>query len=925
MGAYMSSEDAIKLLSENTEFSEEQLKVLEHKGGCCIVATAGAGKALVNGSKVLKLNNGGTFVNIEDLKPFDNIASIDGEISYVEGVFPQGKKEEHIVRFSDNTEVRCCSEHLWQVEDCIEGNSVLTTTEIMDKLSFGEEVVVPQIKTVKNYKGENVRDRLNRFLGMISGQFSIEDKTVIIKDFYGDRENLVETVRSLGMICKVNEDDSIEINNSMRSCYALNKVELKHVKRTVKEIIKTGKKVEMTCIKVSHKSGLFITDNFVVTHNTTLLTNLITKRILTGELEPDKLVATTFSLDGANEMNARLDIMFDKYGIPWAKKYAKVKTIHALCLQIMKELNLPCEVVTGLERYKLLVEALNMAGVKLDKEDIDEIDSLLGYQINRMLNDHDVVTSARYRLESVDEKTYTTIRQCYALLKKNKGVIDYEDMLFQTYYQLCASGRNDIRAYFQNKWKYFYIDEAQDTSLIQYRIMQALIMNPDNVMMIGDDDQSIYSWRGASPEVLLNVCCDYNIKKLYLSTNYRCKENVVNFSATGVKNNTLRENKQMLAHEKGGEIIFKHTKSNLYDSSVEICKMIQDLHDNQGIDYKDICVLSRYNQDLSILNCVLFNNGIYANIPKEARITYGKIFKDYVGLMDFVNGDNWFLDSSMLVLNGWKMFTYMNKSLSKIISNGLKSTGYDLVTMLECIVNDTCDDAVGRGMRNMLKYETRRDINEFIRIMAVGRSKEEQIKDLLLFYTEKAEWRFKGKHSARLLQSTYKLFRDMVQCYGFDEARKMLKNIELYEKGKIATLGSCVNLSTCHRSKGREWPVVILLADDNLSFPDLDYINTCKKNGVDISDIYSYIEEERRLHYVAKTRAKDKLILTFDKNDMSIFTTECLGYKYSNEDILYMSQFDERITKGPCGSGYKLVPDEEIEKVGVLIREKETE
>ena len=938
MGAYLSDEEPIKLLSEHTEFSDEQRKVLEHKGGCCIVATAGAGKALSNGSKVLCYDENGNFgayfKSIEDMKVGDCVQTISCGTSKVVGVFPQGKKKEYLVTFNDGTEVKCCIEHLWSLIETEDddltyvGNNikwckacngecrVVTTKDIINMLENGEEAEIPVMGTMSTFNMRSYVDRKGELECLAYDMVEFIDGIVVLRNCKNSALRIMELARSLGFICKYSElgNGTVEIYNSIITDMDILGYTPKRIKKTIVSVKETGKEVEMTCIKIADKSGLFVTDNFNVTHNTTLLTNLITKRILTGELEPDKLVATTFSLDGANEMNSRLEVMFDRYGISWAKKYVKIKTIHALCLQILKELNIPCNVITGLERYKMLLSALEMAGVKLEKEDIDELDSILGYQINRMMNDHDVVTSARYSLEDIDEPTYTSIRKCYALLKQQNGVIDYEDMLFQTYYQLYASGRADIRQYFQNKWKYFYIDEAQDTSLIQYRIMQALISDPNKIMMIGDDDQAIYSWRGASPEVLLNVCCDYNIKKLYLSTNYRCKENMVKFSAMGVKNNLVREKKEMLAYNKGGEIIFKQTKASLYDCSCSVAKLIKDMHDNDGIDYEDICVLARYNQDLSILNSVLFNNGIYTHIPKEAQITYGKLFKDFKGLIDFMCGDCWFLDSNSIILNGWKVVSYLNRKTAKIISNGMKSTGYDFITMIQCIQDDKCDDAVGYGIRSTLKFETKIDMAKILEMLHnPNNSKEEKAIEFLFHYTRLALWRFKGARSERLLKSTYQLFRDMIQTYGLEETRKMIKNIELYEKGQITSIGSCVNLSTCHRSKGREWPVVILLADDNYSFPSLNDIQACLENGVSKSEVYSWIEEERRLHYVAKTRAKDKLILAYDKDNLSLFTRECLGEEYSNEDIVNFAFRD---------AGLPNVDDEKLKKVGKIIYEE---
>lgn len=625
---------------------------------------------------------------------------------------------------------------------------------------------------------------------------------------------------------------------------------------------------------------------------TSLITSLIAKRTLTGEIDPMKLVATTFSVDGAKEMNDRIDIMLDRCGASWAKGHIKIKTIHALCKQILDEVGVCTKTVTGIKRYNMLLNAIKMAGVRLDKDDVDTLDSLLSYQMNRMLNDHSVVTSARYTLDDIDEATYTLIRQGYAQLKKDAGVIDFEDMLYKAYYVLCLSGRQDILEYFKNKWQYFFIDEAQDTSLIQYKIMQALISDKDKLMMVGDDDQAIYSWRGASPEILLGVCCDYDIKKMFLSTNYRCGRNIVEFSANGVKNNTIREDKDMLAYNSGGSIEFIKTKRSLLDISRCVADKIEELANN-GYRYDEICVLSRYNQDLSVLNSILFDRGIYTTIPKEATITYGKCFNDLKGIVDFVNREPWFLDTTSIDTNGYKMFQYMNKQLAKLIVNCMKSTNMDIYDVLKYLsYRDECSELsessklLISSIRSRMKYETLSDINTVFDIIDSNGTQEDKVCKLIGHYKILAEWRFKGEWSDRLLEGCCDFFKMMISKYGISDGIKRIKNIEIYEKGGIASIGGKVTLSTCHRSKGREWRVVILMCDDNTTFPSFGMINNMDTKCVSMDDMINWIEEERRLHYVAKTRAKEKLYLACNEDEVSVFTRECFGLIETNNDII---------------------------------------
>ena len=640
---------------------------------------------------------------------------------------------------------------------------------------------------------------------------------------------------------------------------------------------------------------------------TSVVTSLIAKRILTGELDPTKLVATTFSVDGAGEMDARLDILLQKMGIGWASKYTKIKTIHALCKEILDTYNVPTSVVNGLDKYKMLSNAIADAGLKLEHEDIETLGNMFGYQINKMLTDHQVVTSAEYTLDEVDEQAYTAVRVNYSLAKKAYNVIDFDDMLYKTYWLLCKADRPDIVAYFRNKWEYFFIDEAQDMSAIQYEIMKALISNPNKAIFVGDDDQSIYKWRGSSPDILLNVSVDLGIKKMLLSTNYRCKEKIVKFAELGISNNTIREPKEMKAHQKGGVVVLKATKGRgLLANTITVANAIKDIKAS-GERLDDICVLCRYNQDLSLLNGLLFTEGMYCNIPNEAKMINGKLFKDIKGVVDLVT-DDWFMSSSTIVLNGWKLITYLSKANAKMLGNCMKNNNIsfkELLALISSGSNSSCEmaklDNVSQAgiydFTNRVSFDTMNDIKKLNKILNGKGTNEEKAIGILAHYSNKAHWRFKGVRSGLLLDGYIDFAKLLITEKGYVETKSLLANMYQYEKGLIASMGAKVELSTCHRAKGKEWKYVIILGDDNNSFPSLEKLNKAIEKGVSRKEVIEWIQEERRLHYVAKTRAKEKLLLVSNLDDLSVFTAECLGVEFGDSEIIRIASCGEDMNK----------------------------
>jgi len=405
---------------------------------------------------------------------------------------------------------------------------------------------------------------------------------------------------------------------------------------------------------------------------------------------------------------------------------------------------------------------------------------------------------------------------------------------------------------------------------------------------------------------------------MLLSTNYRCKENIVKFSEVGISNNSIREPKQMKAFEQGGKIsVLNCGSDSLYANSKAVADFMIDLKKN-GERLSDVCVLSRYNQDLSILNGMLFLNGVYTDIPKEALMINGKMFNDIKGVVDLASGDDWFLNISTIMLNGWKVIRYLNKATAKMLGNCLKNNNIKFSELVAIISNsdsstnlmsklDNVSQAGLYDLANRMSYDTLNDIKRLDLILNnKGTPNDKKASLLVDHYENNASWRFKGDRSRKLLTANCKFVIELLKEKGYDETKSLLNGINQYEKGNIASLGAKAILSTCHRSKGREWKYVILMCDDNDSFPSREKIRTSIDKGISEREVIEWIQEERRLHYVAKTRAKEKLVLVSDINNMSMFTRECLGFRETDYDIMSIAMEPIKDNKSHLGREWKL-------------------
>ena len=177
-------------------------------------------------------------------------------------------------------------------------------------------------------------------------------------------------------------------------------------------------------------------------------------------------------------------------------------------------------------------------------------------------------------------------------LKKN-SVLDFDDLMLKTI--VLFEKHSEVLALYQNKFEYIHVDEYQDTNVIQYKLIKMLSEVHKNICVVGDDDQSIYSWRGACSDNIINFEKDYeDVEVIFLDQNYRSNSTILDAANAVIKNNTDRKDKALWSENKGGDKITVYSAANDKDETDDIAKKILDLK-AQGIDYKDIAILYRAN------------------------------------------------------------------------------------------------------------------------------------------------------------------------------------------------------------------------------------------------------------------------------------------------------------------------------------------
>lgn len=992
-------EKVIEELSKvtNTTYSDEQLKILEHKGGMCILASAGSGKALVNGTRVLTDTG---YRPIEELKIGDTVFDEKGQKQKVLGVYPQGLKDTYRIHFSNGHTIECCGEHLWNVRreqakgskglynqyTTIETNFIYNllqekksrrfeiprcntinfdSTDISIKAKImGLLVYFNGIKETLNINTSiEIIQKINKELKIYNLGYKLDTGYYRLEEYKkGAYNRLVNKLRKLKYIDKNNNIilDSNYINNSFdirkdilyfpilfssksknitrihTSNITDNNIEsiltiidtigLTGYKRKdyisiknnendldlgkytyidnsskgirIVDIEHTSMKKECTCIKVSGTSELYLTERCLVTHNTTVLTHLLAKRIKNGEIEDtSKLLCTTFSKAGSTEMEERLKSLLEKLGIV---DKIQVKTMHASYYMILRHFGIiKTNLCSDAQRRLFITQAIKEAGLNLEEDDIQLVDSLISFQVNNLLDDTRLVKSYKYTLEDVSLEKYSLIRQSYAKKKQEAGLIDFDDLQMYMYMVLVYQENKDILEYCRNKWEYFFVDEFQDVSRIQFEILRKLVTDPNKLIVIGDDDQCIYQWRGADPSIILNICGYYDIQKFVLSTNYRCGGEIVKKASVGIKNNSRRAEKTMIPYNTGGRIKFCNSVSNnLYDMSISAYNYIMDLINNKHINIDDIAILARNNMSLTILNNMLYRSGVFSEQRAEIKFSSNQVYRDVIDLIDIAENT---YNHNRVKRVLWKLCKYLGVKGSSLFSNFMNETGVSLRDCLGyCLTHfgktNESKDVKWTGnislpnkaydkleyLYSSIKYDTETYLIGVYYAISLD-DKAEALKELILLYSDASSFLFKTVERRRNYLGILKYILELLKIEGYDETKSILNSTEQYENSYTAIPGQKITISTMHGAKGKEWKYVILFANDNISLPSFEGIAKMVSDGVERRDISSSIDEDRRLSYVGWTRAKEELVIFTDFDNPSVYTLENLGL-LSNED-----------------------------------------
>lgn len=624
---------------------------------------------------------------------------------------------------------------------------------------------------------------------------------------------------------------------------------------------------------------------------TTTLTQLIAKRILTGEIKDvNKLLVTTYSVGGREELEDRINAMLKRLGI---KKKVEIRTLHSSYAHMLKQIGYNPKIMKSYERTNLISEACAEVNVRLDEDGMQNLDNLLSYQINNMLTDDILYNQPAFNIDMTLNQ-YKMVAAKFRELKIKAGLNDFDDLQMLVLNLLRTN--ESARTLFRSLWEYFYIDEFQDVSKIQFEILKMMVQNPDNLAVIGDDDQSIYEWRGADPNIIQNICGYYDIAQFILSTNYRCGEEIVRHAEVAISNNSNRVEKEMKAFNSGGKIVIENMSNSMYEISAGVADYVLELLKN-GVKEEDIAILCR-NKIHGVIIDNMLNSVTIARAVPEMRFGNNPIAKDIDLCVKLVkDGVN-----HRQVSNMWKLVRYLPASACTLIGKIMSNNGCSLNVALKSILVDIYDIDIKDNVkpirlinnRNYSGLQSLRDdsINGLFKLYKVltdpNLTDEEKAISIIEGYLEiTVGFIYKDPDKQRMVYAIADYIIDLINQKGVDGYIKHFNLAERYGKLIIEPSRKCITLSTMNSSKGKEWKYVILVADDNLSMPSFRGITDLIDDDMSVLEISKYIEQERRLHYVAMTRAKKELRIFTTKDKQGVYLLEALGIikKYDGDRL----------------------------------------
>lgn len=576
-------------------------------------------------------------------------------------------------------------------------------------------------------------------------------------------------------------------------------------------------------IAINHNKGPMLVLAGPGSGKTLVITRRTQQLIEQYGINPHNILVITFTRAAAEEMKERFFKLTGEKG-----QGVNFGTFHAVFFTILKyAYNYSTANILREDQKNLIFREIIE---DLDYEIEDEKDFISGITSEISLVKGERMDLEHYYSINCSEEIFKKIYMAYENRLRRENLIDFDDMLVLCYELL--KERSDILSAWQNKFKYILIDEFQDINKVQYDIIKLLALPENNLFVVGDDDQSIYRFRGAKPEIMLNFQKDYpDSKRVLLDVNYRSTEKIVECSSSLIKNNVKRFPKNIHARKKGGaDVDIKTFKELKEQNSMVVARILQ--YYKSGIPFSEMAVLFRTNTQPR----ALIDKLMEYNVPFQMREMIPNLYDHWiaVNIISYIKLAAGSRDRALFLQIANRPKRYLSReafSDPQVDLNKLREFYKDKDWMVDRI--------------DKLEYdlELMKDMSPFAAINYIrkGIGYEEYLTEYAAFRRIKAEDLFDTLNELQDSARDYKTFDEW-----FRHIEEYQEELKKQTQNQMQNRNS-VSLVTMHSSKGLEYKVVFIV-DAN------EGITPHRKAMLETD-----LEEERRLFYVAVTRAKEYL------------------------------------------------------------------
>lgn len=602
---------------------------------------------------------------------------------------------------------------------------------------------------------------------------------------------------------------------------------------------------------------------------TRLLTHRIAYLISELQVSPYNILAITFTNKAAKEMKDRVEKMIEGGDRVW------ISTFHSMCAKILRmdieklgDYDSNFSIYSDQDTDKLFKQIC--AKYNIERE---EKRKNISYHINNLKNNNMTMTEYKKMYEYLDDiETIEHIYYDYQAELRKANALDFNDLMNVTYqlFKQCP----EVLEKYAKRFKYVLVDEFQDTNTIQYDLVKMLTSVHKNIFVVGDEDQCIYTWRGANFANIFDFQKDFeNVKLFKLERNYRSTKKILNLANKLIKNNKSRMEKNLWTENfDGAEIATK----NVFDEKEEaeaVAREIYDLVQNHGYKYSDFAVLMRLNA----LTLPFEERFLAYNIPH--RIYGGFKFYERAEIKNLISYLRLFTNPRDDI-SFERIINFPKRGIGESALNSLKE---EANIYGESLLNTLLRDDLDLSLSTMKKFESFKSIYLMLREDYEKMSLTDFVKLLIREFNIKSAYNSNSEEDINRLLNINMFVSQVEDFENKNDSASLVQFLEsislISDIDGMDNAGNCVTIATIHSVKGLEFRYVFIVGLEEKIFP----ISRAFDNNEEM-------EEERRLMYVAITRAKENLMLTCCKT----------RYLYGKRDYQRPSRFLREINLAPA-------------------------